>query len=437
MTAAPPTAEPTQLLEFMLRLAQALLACGEQTATVELILRRVASAYGARRSRVVAFPTAVFISFHDQQQERVTFAEGPTQTLRLDQIGDVYQLADIAQRGVIGPSDGIQQLNVILRKPARFGALGIILGHAILTVGLAIVLMPTRGNVLAAALLGTLVGALKVFNRNRPVLAVPLPVVAAAMVSALVFLAIQRGSEIDPLHVLIPPLVTFLPGAMLTMGMVELAYGDMVSGSSRLVAGFVQLVLLVLGLAAGAVLIGYTPANLVDVAPANPATFLPAWTAWMGVFVFGIGVFLHFSAPRNSLPWMLVALLTAFAIQRFASRMFGYESSGFFGMLAVTPLSYLIQLRFHGPPAMVTFLPSFWLLVPGALSLLSVKYMLSGRAEGFDGMVHAVFVFASIALGTLMGASLYKLITEQIGAWQLQLGRVGRYFRRPPKRERP
>ena len=69
----------------------------------------------------------------------------------------------------------------------------------------------------------------------------------------------QQGLPVDPLYLLVPPLVTFLPGAMLTLGMVELAYGDMVSGSSRLITGFVQLVLLAFGLAAGAMLVGYRP----------------------------------------------------------------------------------------------------------------------------------------------------------------------------------
>jgi uncharacterized membrane protein YjjB (DUF3815 family) len=99
-------------------------------------------------------------------------------------------------------------------------------------------------------------------------------------------------------------------------------------------------------------------------------------------------------------------------------------------MLVATPMGYLIQLRFKGPPAMVTFLPSFWLLVPGALGLLSVKQILSDRAAGIDGLITTVFVFASIALGTLMGASLYKWLTEQFGWWRLQIGRVGRHFRR-------
>ena len=57
--------------------------------------------------------------------------------------------------------------------------------------------------------------------------------------------------------------------------------------------------------------------------------------------------------------------------------------------LVVTPLGYLIQLRFGGPPSTVTFLPSFWLLVPGALSLSSVTRMLSDREAGVDGLVTA------------------------------------------------
>jgi uncharacterized membrane protein YjjB (DUF3815 family) len=278
--------------------------------------------------------------------------------------------------------------------------------------------------------LGAIVGVLKVFNRDRPILAVPLPVVAAALVSALVYLAVKRGLPVDPLHSLIPPLVSFLPGAMLTLGMVELAYGDMVSGSSRLVTGFVQLVLLAFGLAAGAALIGVSPDNLLD--SSEPIVKEPL-TPWGGVAVFGVGVFLHFSAPRNSLPWILLVLFVAFAAQRLAAVLFGNEISGFFGMLLATPLGYLIQLRFKGPPAMVTFLPSFWLLVPGSLGLLSVTRMLSDRAAGLDGLTTALFVFASIALGTLMGASLYKWSTESFGWWRLQIGRVGTYFRRRRK----
>jgi uncharacterized membrane protein YjjP (DUF1212 family) len=430
MEAESPTTNADELLEFLFRLGQAYLAAGEQTALVESFLRRIASANGMRKSRVVAFPTAVFITLHDGVREHVTLAEGPTQGLRLDQMADVYELGIVAQRGAVTPQEGLDRLAAILGKTARFGTAGIIVGHTILTLGLAIVLMPTLMNLVAAAVLGAIVGALKALNRDRPVLAVPLPVVAATLVSALVFLAIKYGLPVDPLHALIPPLVSFLPGGILTLGMEELAYGDMVSGSSRLISGFVQLVLLTMGLAAGAALVGYTPDNLVD---SNTLVVTQPWAPWAGVVVFGIGVYLTFSAPRNSLWWMQLVLLLTFAAQQLSAALIGTEISGFFGMLVATPLGYLIQLRFKGPPSMVTTLPSFWLLVPGALSLVSVKRMLSDRAAGLDGLMDAVFVFAAIALGSLMGAALFKWLSERFGGWQVQIGRVGALFQRRRK----
>jgi uncharacterized membrane protein YjjP (DUF1212 family) len=426
--------DATVLLEFMYRLGQGYLACGEQTAKVELLLRRTAAAYGMRKSRVVAFPTAVFISLNDSGGERVTLAECEPQTLRLDQVADIYALGDAAQEGKVDPREGLERLAAIRRQKPRFGKPGIVFGHTILTVGLAMVLMPTAINLAAAVVLGSMVGLLKLFNQGRAVLSVPLPVVAATLVSTLVFLAIRYGIPVDPLHALVPPLVTYLPGAMLALGMVELAYGDMVSGSSRLIAGFVQLVLLAFGLAIGAALIGYLPEDLVYSKGSYVKVPWVPWAPWIGVLVFGIGVYLHFSAPRRSLRWMVLVLFLAFASQRVAAGFFGSEISGFFGTLIATPLGYLIELRFRGPPAAVTFLPSFWLLVPGALGLLSVTRMLSDRAAGIDGMVTVIFVMTSIALGTLVGASIYRGLTEKLGNWRMQIGRVGSYFRRANKR---
>lgn len=421
MTEAAPTPDTRPLLEFMYRLGQAYLACGEQTAQVELLLRRVASAQGVRRSRVVAFPTALFITLVEPDAERVTLAEGPLQTLRLDQIADVYTLGDEAQAGRINPTDGLTRLNDILRSAPRFGDVGGILGHTILTVGLSMVLAPALTNLIAAAGLGLVVGIIKVVHRNRPVLAAPLSVIVATIVSSLVFLAVDQGLPINPLHVLIPPLITFLPGAMVTTGMIELAYGDMVSGASRLVSGLVQLVLLAFGFAAGALVVGYSAENLVE---ANIELVASQVAPWIGVITFGVGVYLHFSAPKRSLVWLLLVLLLTFAAQRTAYHALGAVISGFFGSLVATPLGYLIQQRFKGPPSMVTFLPAFWLLVPGSVGLISVTHMLSDREAGLEGLTEALFAFASIALGTLVGASLYRGVTESLGAWRLQVGRA-------------
>ncbi len=118
---APP--DTAVLLEFMFRLGQGYLACGEQTAKVELLLRRTASAYGMRKSRVVAFPTAVFISLHDSTGERVTLAECDPQVLRLDQMADIYALGEAAQgrQGGAGRGSGAARGDPPPEAPLRTG----------------------------------------------------------------------------------------------------------------------------------------------------------------------------------------------------------------------------------------------------------------------------------------------------------------------------
>jgi uncharacterized membrane protein YjjP (DUF1212 family) len=311
MTESPVVADARGLLEFLSRLGQAYLACGEQTAQVELLLRRIATAHKARRPRVVAFPTAIFLSMNDGVEDRQTIYDGPTQSLRLDQVADVYDLGSDAQQADFSPREGIERLATILRSPPRFGAVGMIVGHSILSVGVAMILTSSFTNILVALILGMLVGGLKLLNKDRPVLAVPLPVIAATLVSSLVYLAVKQDLPVIPIHSLVPPLVSFLPGAMLSLGMVELVYGDMVSGTSRLTTGFVQLALLAFGIVSGAALVGVSSEQLVE---AVDVVAIP-WVQWLGVLIFGLGVYVHFSAPRQSLGWMLLVMVLAFAAQ--------------------------------------------------------------------------------------------------------------------------
>jgi uncharacterized membrane protein YjjP (DUF1212 family) len=433
MTESQPKVDPRQFLEFLYRLGQAYLACGEQTAKVELQLRRIAAAQGFRRSRVVAFPTALFIILVEGDEDHVTVAEGPLATVRrLDQIADIYRLGEEAGRERIDPQEGMARINQILSSRSRFGLVGALIGHAVLAAGLAMILSPDYTNLAAATALGLVVGVIKQLSERWPIPGAPLAVLIAALVASAVFLAIKFGLALNPLHVLVPPLITFLPGAMITTGMIELAYGDMVSGSGRLMTGLIHLVLLAFGLAAGAAVIGYGAAELLG---ALDAVAQQRWEPWVGVLVFGLGVYVYRAAPRDSIIWLLLVLMCTFFAQRLGCQAFGATFSGFFGSLVATPLGFLIQFRFKGPPAVVTFLPSFWLLVPGAFSLISTKHLLSDRQAGLEGMVEAIFVFASIALGTLVGASLYRWATESLGAWQLQVGRAlprGKSRRKPP-----
>jgi uncharacterized membrane protein YjjB (DUF3815 family) len=287
-----------------------------------------------------------------------------------------------------------------------------VLGHGILTAGLSLLLQPTAGGMAVAFLLGILVGLLKL--PRLATLDLIFPVVAAFVVAATVF-AITHHSGLgdNPVRVLIPPLATFLPGSVLTIATVELAAGQMISGASRLVTGMVQLGLLAFGIVAAATLIGVHDSVLLD----NPVDRLGPWAPWLGVLIVAIGDFLHFSAPRRSMFWILVVLYTAYAGQAIGGALFGGILSGFFGGLAMTPVVLWIDDRPYGAPSLVTFLPAFWLLVPGAVGLIGVTEIVGvDGAVGAEDLATALSSVVSIALGVLIGSAAYHTATASVRA---------------------
>ena len=143
------------------------------------------------------------------------------------------------------------------------------------------------------------------------------------------------------------------------------------------------------------------------------------WAPWLGVVVFGIAAAIYFSAPRGALPWLMLVLLAAWLGQLVGDRLVGADVSGFFGALVMTPIALAIARLPGGPPSQVTFLPAFWLLVPGAIGLIGVTEVVGdpadGRHRGPRRRRSASIV--AIALGVLVGASLFRgLSAVHLGA---------------------
>jgi hypothetical protein len=71
----------------------------------------------------------------------------------------------------------------------------------------------------------------------------------------------QTAALFADLRAMIAPLVTFLPGAALTMAVVELSAAEMITGASRLVAGTLRLLLLGFGIVGAAQVVGLPSAD--------------------------------------------------------------------------------------------------------------------------------------------------------------------------------
>ena len=399
-----------QLQLFVVQLGAAMNAAGEPVYVVQDRLTKMAAAYGAPAATVSAFPTYLMVTMGRGEPAAVELTTSLGSSPRLDQIAALDRLLQEAERGVVRPADGLRRLDEIRQLRARFGRLQSIAGYSVLTMGLCLILHPAPLDVAAAALFGAFVGVLRSFGRSQQTLQVLMPVIAAFSVSTLSALAVQEELLEPGMRAMVASLVVFLPGATLTTAVLELAAGQMVSGSSRLVSGCVQLALLSFGILAGIEAVGVPSARVLF----GREQVLAAWSPWLGVLVFAVGVMVAYSAPPRSFPGLLVVLYAAWTGQVLGNALFGGYVSAFVGATVMTVVAVLVSRFPAAMPSHASFLPGFWLLVPGALGLIGLTE-LAGGGGGHDLVATVGSIFA-VALGVLCGT--------QFVAWAAATGHV-------------
>ncbi|MWB99399.1 threonine/serine ThrE exporter family protein [Agromyces seonyuensis] len=391
------------LRRFLLGLGEGMNASESSVDRTSETLQRVATAYGARELEFFVLPTAVMVQTGEGDAGRVGLRTAVNVAFRFDQIAALYRLIAVAERGKIEPVAGIRTLNDIGAMKPRWGWFTRTFGHALLTTGLALLLVPNWWGAVIAFALGAVIGLVKLIPSST--LGLILPIVVA-FGSALVVFPLATVLDVgDPVLVLIAPLCTFLPGGALTTGTMELATGQTVAGASRLVKGLVQLALLTFGIVVAGSLLGVDQYEYVST---GVDSRLGWWAGVLGLVLFAVGNYLHFSAPGRTFPWVFLVLVVAYLAQLIGAAVGGATISGFVGALAMTPVVLWIGGLKRGAPTQLTFLPAFWLLVPGATGLVGFTEAVGAQA-GLDDFAAAFLSIISIALGVLIGTALYRL----------------------------
>ena len=401
------TGAGSELLLFLADLGAALNAIGETVDAIEQRLAVIAQAYGLHDARFSVFPTSLFLTLGRGEAATIEPTRLAFATPRLDQIAAVHRLAEEAERGSVAPQDGIARLEQIRATGSRFGPLPSVLGYTTLTVGIALILHPAVRDVAAAAVLGTIVGVLRLLAGGRRSLEVLMPFLAAFAVALLSALAVKYEITDPGLRAMIAALVVFIPGVALTTAVLELTEGQMISGSSRLVWAATQLGLLAFGIVAGVSAAGVP----IDRAFSSSDALLGGWAPWFGVLVYAVGVTVAHSTPPGSVIPLLIVLYAAWTGQVLGNALFGAYSSGFVGAVVMTFVAYQLARLRSAMPVYAMFLPGFWLLVPGSLGLIGLTTFLAFPDSASGADVFAIIgAIAAVALGVLCGVELHRWI---------------------------
>lgn len=400
---APPDFYSYKDISAMLRhLGVAMIETGQATHLVRDRLQLIAARYTEREVRLVVLPTVLVIQIDNA---RTIGVEASTRTTaRLDQAGQLDQVVNLAMFGAIPPCEAVDAVRAIRKLPPRFGYAVTVFGYAVSTIGLGMVINPTWAALPAFAILGTAVGLVLMVGRRFPSFAPIQPTVAALLVTVLATWFLADVADMGLLQTITPPLIALLPGLALTTGVLELTNGEVIAGASRLVYGVGQLMLLVFGLVVGTHLAG----------PVHPEPFseqMGDWSFYLAVVVLAVGFFLFLSGPPGSLPWLILAVGVALIAQYLGSYVMSPAFAGAIGALLVIPLAMVASGFKTAPPGVVMTLAAFWGLVPGGLSFIKLSEAATGGPATLEALQEVGAAIFSIALGSLIGWSLYNTFT--------------------------
>ena len=393
------SAKEAELLECLRKIGKGLIASGTAVGVVENTLTEIALAYGID-SEIMALPNYVMIKLGQSTRGRVDFAVQRLTTLQLDQVSEMVELIDRVKQKQIPLAEATRHMDRILAKTPRFNSVMMVLGYFVSCIGLTMLFRPEPRSLLITGAAGLLVGLMIVWSGKLPRFNLLLPVFAAIVVSTLIFYLTRLDFIYGSVNLLIPPLITFLPGAVLTTGMIELASMHILSGSARLIYGATILLLLFFGISAGFYFSGLASYEVY----AYEAVVFPWWAPLLGTTLFGIGTFIRLSGANRDLFWMLLVLYIAMLGQSIGEQYFNSYFGAFIGATLMALSSEIIARSPRRTPAIVSQALAFWFLVPGARGLLSVTSILSEDLQSAAiGLGEMVILIVSITLGVLLG----------------------------------
>ncbi|MDH6532605.1 uncharacterized membrane protein YjjP (DUF1212 family) [Aurantimicrobium minutum] len=400
-----PDSTRPDVTDMLTEAAAAMVSSTYPAPQAEAVLRDLAEAYDAD-AEIVLLPTLVLT---ETKRHGVPQMHVVKTSYRFDQMTQVQSVLAQARHNKDDAHDVAESLRAIATKKPLYPAWLRILGYALSSLGFGAAFrldLPALG---AVAVMGAVIGTLVLFLSSSTRFAALLPLMATFLAGIMVAGLSIFLDKPDPIRMVAMLVVVLLPGAALTSAIIELVSGYMVSGASRLIYAVMILGSMAFGGALAIAASGLPASRLEDVT----ATMTPAWVAWAGAAIYGIGTFLYFCTPvRLWLPSLFVMMLS-FAISVLTLPSLGVPLSAGIATAVGLITSWAINARLGGGPGdLAIFLPTFWLIVPGSTGFVAITGELESAQDLSNVAGTAGLTFFAMAIGMMLATAVYPLLSK-------------------------
>ena len=391
-----PGAPPAEVA-LCLELGQAFQAFGVPAHRFEDALARIAARLGTE-GQFFALPTAFFASLGMGGRRWTFIQRSPSGDVDLAKLCDLQETTDQVIAGRLTALGARDQVRAILAAPERWSAPLTVLCFGLGSAPAATFFGGGWREMLLTALLGSLVGLLAVLLGRRPGLARLVHPIAGTLVGFLALAAAARFPQVSPQVLTLAGLIVLLPGLRLVVSMNELATGNLVAGTARLVDTAMTFLSLGFGVALGQRL----AAPLLDRALQGAPLPLPAWTLLPTLLLAATAFVVIFKARLRDLPWIFAACVLAFYGTRQGAALLGPQFGVGLGAF-VLGLGSNLYTRLTRRPSVVTLLPGLMVLVPGGLGFKGLEFIIQKQVVmGLDTAFQALFVAIALLTGLLL-----------------------------------
>lgn len=344
-----------------------------------------------------SMPTAVLCSIGAGDAMRTHIVRVMPGDVDLEKLDRVDAVLGKVIRHQVTIEEALEEVRAIRAAPVRYHGSLTVLSFGIAAACAARFFSGTLADVLAAGLIGLLVGVFGYIATQRRQVSRVTDFASGLFAAVLANLLTQVEPTISPSIVTIASVIVLVPGLTLTVAINELATRNLVAGTARLMGALMIFLSIGFGVGIGkAMTMSMSPGV---VAASEP---MPAWTSVAAILLVPFALTVLFRVkPRDV--WVVVpAAVVGYTASRLGATWAGAEIGACIGAFAVGIYANAFA-RLTRRPTAITMVPGLMLLVPGSLGFRSVSSFLAQDAvAGVQTAFTMVFVATAIVTGLLI-----------------------------------
>ncbi len=373
---------------------------------------RMMTALAAKLSfncQVLSSPTAIFLSFHYQDDEDdqhpipMQLERMSPASINLGNTAELYHLGNCLLDGEVN----IEKAHSDLRgwQPEQLYPLWLQIICWGLTGGAVAVMLSTSwAGIAAASLTCALLGVL-VTQAGDVLREGSLEAIVALFSTFLVFALNRLVPGLDVFVVIMSSLIVLIPGLGLTIAVTELSTDHLASGSARLAGALVTLLKLSLGVLIGTVIAGWFGWST-QIESLASLSSPPDWFRWPALLAAAFSFAVLFSARKKDFHIAMLAAIISFVISRAGVAAGGLEFGVLLASMSIAILANLYGRVFKQTGAVIR-VPGIILLVPGTIGYHGATALfLDGGTNLTDTSLLALRLLIALVGGLLFGNTL-------------------------------